>query len=92
MAIDWIHLSFPEVLDKVCISGGCGRGTKNSGFSLDPETGYWVCANCRKPSRIIAVQECDNCGKAFVPKFYSKIQQSFLGIECDECDPPRQSR
>lgn len=87
MAIDWSHLP-KDVISKVCMSsGGCGRG----GFKKDQATGYWVCNKCSKPSVAVAVHECDLCDKTFVPRMYDKILYSFLGISCDECEPPKQT-
>ena len=82
MAVDWSHLP-KEVMDAVCPDYGA------NGFRLDPETGYWVHAKCGKPRLPTCVEECDSCGKTFVPKYYEKIKLSFLGIECDTCDPPK---
>lgn len=85
MAIDWSHLP-KEVIDKVCL---CRHGFKN-GYTKLPATGWWVDPNCKKPSIMAAVKECDNCEKVFVPKYFEKAQLDFLGILCDECDPPRE--
>jgi hypothetical protein len=87
MAIDWSHLP-RVVIDNVCMSsGGCNRG----GFSLNRETGYWVCSGCKKPSVTVAVKQCDLCDKVFIPKYYEKILYDFMGIACDECEPPKQT-
>ncbi len=80
-SIDWSHLP-KEVCEKVCFCSGA------QGWTLDPETGYWVHANCGKPSIRVAIQQCDICKKVFVPKYYKKIQFDFLGIACDDCEPP----
>jgi hypothetical protein len=88
MPIDWSHLPKDAVVAKVCMSsGGCKRG----GFKKDEATGYWVCNGCSKPSVTVAVQECDLCNKVFVPKFYEKVLYYFLGIACDDCEPPSNS-
>lgn len=84
MGIDWSHLP-EEVKKAVCL---CSRGKQDGGWRLDTTTGYWVHPKCGKPSILVGVEQCDTCSSVFVPKFYSKIQNSFLGIECDKCDPP----
>ena len=84
MAIDWSHLP-KEVINQICMC----IGSTDKGFKHDVESDYWVHAKCGKPTVLVAVQECDNCGKTFVPKYHKKIETSFLGIECDDCDPPR---
>lgn len=93
MAINWSHLP-REVQDKICLnmSGNCGSGSHKRGFVHDPATGYFVCANCRKPAPLVGTQQCDVCDKTFVPQFYEKVlNKDFLGIMCDECDPPKTS-
>lgn len=94
MAIDWSHLP-RAVQDKICLnmSGNCGTKAKDTrGFVHDPATGFFVCANCRKPAPLVGVQECDLCSRPFVPQFYDKVlNKNFLGIACDECDPPKQT-
>lgn len=93
MAIDWSHLP-RDVQDKICLNmtGMCGPTKDMRGFVHDPDSGYFVCANCRKPAPLVGVQECDICDKPFVAKFYDKVlQKDFLGIACDECDPPKQT-
>lgn len=84
MAIDWSHLP-EDVKNSVCF---CARAGKHDGWVFDEESGYWVHHKCGKPSVQYSVQECDKCGKTFVPKLYKKIKTAFLGIECDTCDPP----
>lgn len=83
MSINWSHLP-KSVLVKVCL---CRYGFKN-GFTKDEATGWWVDPKCGKPSIIAAVRECEACEKPFVAKFFEKIRFEFLGIMCDECDPP----
>lgn len=83
MSVNWSHLS-PEIISKVCMCYEVANG-----FKQDPATGWWVHNKCGKPTIPTAVKECDICFKDFVPKFYSKAQNDFLGIMCDECDPPR---
>lgn len=84
MAIDWSHLP-KDVISKICF---CTRAGHHDGWGLDQATGYWVHGKCGKPSPMTCVAECDTCGKIFVPKHHDKIKMSFLGIECDVCDPP----
>ena len=85
--IDWSHLP-RETWSKVCFCPGA------NGYSLDPKTGYFV-HSCGKPSVRVAIQKCDVCGKVFVPKYYEKIRDAIyypVGIACDECLPPKESR
>lgn len=84
MAVPWSHLP-KNILPQVCL-----RHTKNcgKGFKLIPATGWWVCTGCGNPTVQNAVKECDICEKIFVPKMYEKAMLDFLGIMCDECDPP----
>lgn len=42
-----------------------GSECGHTGFSLEPETGRWVCGKCRKPS-IAYVVDCDDCGELVV--------------------------
>lgn len=81
MAIDWSHLP-RELWSQVCMCGA------KNGFTLIPETGWWVCANCKNPTITAAVFECDLCAKVFVPKFFKKAKYAQFGIACDECESP----
>lgn len=85
MAINWSHLP-KEVISRVCMDS---MGNKE-GYGLDRATGYWVHRKCGKPSIAVAVKECDICEKTFVPRFYIKCQLDFMGIMCDQCDPPNE--
>jgi hypothetical protein len=76
MAIDWSHLP-KDVISKVCMCA------KKVGYSHDPESGYFVCANCRKPSILVGVKECDLCDKVFVPVKYDRYNA--LGVACSDC-------
>jgi len=85
MAVDWSHL--PRlVISQICMGSTkeCGNG-----FAIDNISGYQVCTGCRKPAIMVAVKECDLCGKTFVPKYYDKILNDWMGIACDECEPPQ---
>lgn len=82
--IDWSHLPF-AISSAVCWNPGA-----TAGWSRDPKTGYFTCAEHNKPSYLVAVRICDVCEKTFIPQFYQKIQdEPLLGILCDECDPPK---
>jgi hypothetical protein len=75
------RLDLPEeVREKIC---NCLSG---NGWSLNHESGFWVHAECGKPSFLVAVLECDECGKSFVPDKYKTVKMSFLGAMCRECE------
>src|SRR3569623_1137366 len=44
--------------------GNCGG--RNSGWSLDRDTGYWVCGQCEKPSRS-NLRQCPVCEEVWLP-------------------------
>jgi hypothetical protein len=81
MSIPWSKLP-KDVITKICM---CSVGANKKGFSLDPATGYWT-HTCGKPSVLVAVCECDICGKIFVPQSYEKAKYKDLGVMCDDCD------
>jgi hypothetical protein len=78
MAIPWSHLP-RDVVNKICMCIG-----SKGGFSLDPATGYWT-HRCGKPSVLVAVCECDICGKIFVPDLYETAKYKDLGVMCSDC-------
>jgi hypothetical protein len=96
MAIDWSHLP-QSVLNNVCMGGhnGClpydfRIATDTPTFFHDDKTGWMKCSGCKKPKLDNrSVQQCDLCDKVFVPKMYDKVLNDFLGIACDECEPPK---
>ena len=59
-----------------------GVAARNHGWSLEPSTGYWVCGNCRKPSKYSQARECEWCEKKFLPKVYVEPEYE---VVCDEC-------
>jgi len=95
MSIDWSHLP-SSVINKVCMGGpnGCMPydkrvATGTSTFYKDEATGWMKCSGCGNPKLDTrSVQECDICSKVFVPKMYEKVLYDFMGIACDECEPP----
>jgi len=84
MAIDWSHLP-KEVIAKVCM---CPMA---NGFSLEPASGYYVHAKCRKPTIPVAVKQCDICDKVFVPNTLEECHLDFMGLMCYDCQPPRKT-
>ena len=62
----------------------CETGSKctKAGWSFDPNTGYWVCGYCRRPSLYSAVWSCGSC---LSPFFLDKAPVKDEDILCKEC-------
>lgn len=57
----------------------CGKQHK-VGYSKDPD-GWWVCAHCRKPSKL-TLNQCDVCDL-----YYRAYKQSLkIAVTCPDCE------
>lgn len=63
------------------VAGYC-RTQCNDGWTLDSESGYWVCGNCKLPSRAVGLRECAFCEKLFVPIKYVEPEYE---VVCNDC-------
>jgi len=65
-----------SIQEKVCTC------LEKPGWSKDPNSEWWICSKCRKPSRYSAVYECDDCEEKFMPS--EPIDTKFEVI-CNDC-------
>ena len=70
---------------KVCQCWEDGKQSKTKGWTRDPLTEYWVCSDCRRPSKYNAVATCEGCEKKFVPDKAPTEKQLFFGLYCPSC-------
>ena len=68
-----------EILSNIC------RCISPDGWSLEVETGWWVCGGCRKPSLYNAVRFCEGCEKPFVPLVNPGYPATDWGDSCSKC-------
>jgi hypothetical protein len=78
--------SLIEFPGEVCYCGSYGFFDKQSGYLLDPKSGWWVHSFCRRPARWV-ISRCIRCNSRFVPKIAEFDSYKRLLSSCPECEP-----